>query len=133
MIDRVGAPVSDIPRSRAFFAAALAPLGCSGIMEFGPDATDMDPAAAGFWRDGEPDLWIGGEEGLTGVLHVALSASDRATVEAFHAAALAAGGRDNGGPGLRPHDHSSCSAAFVRDPEGHNIELVCHAPACPPV
>ncbi|MFL9823738.1 VOC family protein [Rhodoplanes sp. SY1] len=129
MIDHVGFPVADYAVSRAFYAAALAPLGYSLIMEFGPDETDMGHAAAGFGRDGKPDFWIGGEGGLTGVLHVALAAPDRVTVDAFHAAALAAGGRDNGGPGLRPHYHPSYYAAFVLDPDGHNIEVVCHVPA----
>lgn len=129
MIDHVGFPVSDYSRSRAFYVAALAPLGYGVIMEFGPGETESGHAAAGFGRDGKPDFWIGGEGGLHGVLHVALAAPDRATVDAFHRAALAAGGIDNGGPGLRPHYHPSYYAAFVLDPDGHNIEVVCHAPA----
>ncbi|RAI45511.1 VOC family protein [Rhodoplanes roseus] len=129
MIDHLGFPVSDYARSRDFYAAALAPLGYGIVMEFGPDETDMGHSAAGFGRDGKPDFWIGGEGGLQGVLHVALAAPDRATVDAFHAAAMAAGAVDNGPPGLRPHYHPNYYAAFVRDPDGHNIEVVCHAPA----
>jgi len=129
VIDHVGFPVSDYTRSKAFYAAALAPLGYALMMEVGGDALESGHAAAGFGRDGKPDFWIGGEGGLTGVLHVAIAAADRATVDAFHAAALAAGGRDNGGPGLRPQYHPDYYAAFVLDPDGHNIEAVCHRPA----
>lgn len=129
MIDHIGFPVSDFSRSRAFYAAALAPLGYGVIMEFGPGETHTGLPGAGFGRDGKPDFWIGGEGAITGRLHVAFAAPDRATVDAFHAAALAAGGTDNGAPGLRPHYHPSYYGAFVLDPDGHNIEAVCHAPA----
>jgi len=127
MIDHVGFPVSDYERSKAFYTAALAPLGYALIMEVGQ--ADNDDRAAGFGRDGKPDFWIGGEGGLDGVLHVAIVADDRATVDAFHRAALAAGGADNGAPGPRPHYHPGYYAAFVRDPDGHNVEAVCHRPA----
>jgi catechol 2,3-dioxygenase-like lactoylglutathione lyase family enzyme len=127
MIDHVGFPVSDYEKSKAFYAAALAPLGYVLVMEVGQAEND-DPAA-GFGRDGKPDFWIGGEGGLNGVLHVAIVAGDRATVDAFYRAAIAAGGVDNGPPGLRPHYHSNYYAAFVRDPDGHNVEAVCHRSA----
>lgn len=129
MIDHVGFPVSDYARSKAFYTQALAPLGYGLIMEFGGDKTESVAAAAGFGRDGKPDFWIGGEGGLTGVLHVAVTTDSRGAVEAFHKAALAAGGKDNGPPGLRPHYHANYYGAFVLDPDGHNIEAVCHAPA----
>jgi catechol 2,3-dioxygenase-like lactoylglutathione lyase family enzyme len=127
MIDHVGFPVSDYARSKAFYSQALAPLGYALIMEVGE--TESGSPAVGFGRGGKPDFWIGGEGGLTGVLHIAIVADDRRTVDAFYRAALAAGGRDNGAPGLRPHYHPNYYGAFVLDPDGHNIEAVCHAPA----
>ena len=129
MIDHVGFPVSDYARSKEFYTRALAPLGYALIMEFGGDKTESGAAAAGFGRDGKPDFWIGGEGGLKGVLHVAMAVDDRAAVDAFHRAALEAGGSDNGAPGVRAHYHPNYYGAFVLDPDGHNIEAVCHAPA----
>jgi catechol 2,3-dioxygenase-like lactoylglutathione lyase family enzyme len=128
MLDHIGFPVSDYERAKAFYAAALAPLGYTLIMEVGGDTTDSDFPAAGFGANGKPDFWIGGEGGVNRSLHVAIVAKDRDTVDAFHAAALAAGGRDNGPPGLRPHYHPHYYGAFVLDPDGHNIEAVCHTP-----
>jgi catechol 2,3-dioxygenase-like lactoylglutathione lyase family enzyme len=129
MIDHVGFPVSDYARLKAFYAHALAPLGYTLIMEVGPQQTESGSPAAGFGINGKPDFWIGGEGGLNGVLHIAIVAKDRAAVDAFHRAALAAGGKDNGAPGLRPHYHANYYGAFVLDPDGHNVEAVCHAPA----
>lgn len=126
MIDHVGFPVSDYVRSKAFYAEALAPLGYELVMELDAAHTEARAPAAGFGRSGKPDFWIGGEGGLNKPLHVALVAMDRASVDAFYAAALRAGGVDNGGPGLRPQYHASYYAAFVLDPDGHNIEAVCH-------
>jgi catechol 2,3-dioxygenase-like lactoylglutathione lyase family enzyme len=126
MIDHIGFSVSDYARAKAFYTAALAPLGYTVVMEVGSGETESGYVAVGFGRDGKPDFWIGGEGGLRGVLHVAIAADNRAAVDAFHKAALAAGGADNGGPGLRPHYHPSYYAAFVLDPDGHNIEAVCH-------
>jgi catechol 2,3-dioxygenase-like lactoylglutathione lyase family enzyme len=125
MIDHIGFPVSDYARSRSFYEKALAPLGYVLIMEFAE--TESGSPACGFGKDGKPDFWIGGEGGLTGVLHVALAADDRATVDAFYRSALAAGGTDNGAPGLRPQYHPNYYGAFVLDPDGHNVEAVCHA------
>ncbi len=85
--------------------------------------------AAGFGIGGKPDFWIGGEGGLDRPLHVAIVAKNRTAVDSFYAAALAAGGRDNGAPGIRAHYHPNYYGAFVLDPDGHNIEAVCHAPA----
>lgn len=129
MIDHIGFPVSDYERAKAFYARALAPLGYRLIMEIGADKTESAYPAAGFGANGKPDFWIGGEGGIDPPLHVAIAAKDRASVDAFHAAALAAGGRDNGPPGLRPHYHPHYYGAFVLDPDGHNIEAVCHTPA----
>jgi catechol 2,3-dioxygenase-like lactoylglutathione lyase family enzyme len=129
MLDHVGFSVSDYERSKAFYALALAPLGYTLIMEVGADRTEAGHPAAGFGAGGKPDFWIGGEGGINHPLHVAIAAKDGASVDAFHRAALAAGGKDNGAPGLRPHYHSNYYGAFVLDPDGHNIEAVCHAPA----
>ena len=129
MIDHIGFPVSDYERAKAFYTRAFAPLGYTLIMEVGADKTESTSPAAGFGASGKPDFWIGGEGGINRPLHVAIVAKDRATVDAFYAAALAAGGRDNGRPGLRPHYHPHYYGAFVLDPDGHNIEAVCHTPA----
>jgi catechol 2,3-dioxygenase-like lactoylglutathione lyase family enzyme len=127
MIDHVGFPVSDYARAKAFYEKALAPLGYALIKEVQQDAHDAK--ACGFGREGKPDFWIGGEGGLERALHIAIAAESRAMVDAFHRAALAAGGKDNGAPGLRPRYHPNYYGAFVLDPDGHNIEAVCHKPA----
>ncbi len=132
MLDHVGFPVADFARSRAFYATTLAPLGISVVMEVSADQTG-GAAHAGFGDAGKPYFWIGSGGALTGRegarLHVCFTAPDRAGVDAFYAAAMAAGARDNGAPGLRPHYHPNYYGAFVLDPDGHNIEAVCHAPA----
>jgi catechol 2,3-dioxygenase-like lactoylglutathione lyase family enzyme len=120
VLDHVGIRVSDFEQSKRFFAEALSPLGYELLME-------PSISAAGFGRRGKPDFWIGqGDPGQP--VHIAFAASDRASVDAFHEEALAAGGRNNGGPGLRPEYHQSYYAAFVFDPDGNNIEAVCHEP-----
>jgi catechol 2,3-dioxygenase-like lactoylglutathione lyase family enzyme len=121
MIDHVGLKVSDVERSRRFYEAALAPLGYRVLMDFGEFAIGFGGA------NGKADFWIGVSEPVT-VCHLAFASPDRATVKAFHAAALAAGGRDNGAPGLRGHYHPDYYGAFVLDPDGNNVEAVCHAP-----
>jgi catechol 2,3-dioxygenase-like lactoylglutathione lyase family enzyme len=126
MIDHVGFPVSDYERSKAFYGKALAPLGYVLVMEVRQD--EHDSPAAGFGASGKPDFWIGGEGGLNRAMHVAIAAGDRAAVDAFYHAALAAGAKDNGAPGLRPHYHPDYYGAFVLDPDGHNVEAVCHKP-----
>jgi catechol 2,3-dioxygenase-like lactoylglutathione lyase family enzyme len=128
MIDHLGFSVSDYDRAKAFYAKALAPLGYSLIMEVTQEQGSDFPAA-GFGADGKPDFWIGGEGGIDKPMHVAILAKDRAAVDAFYHAAIAAGGRDNGPPGIRAHYHPDYYGAFVRDPDGHNIEAVCHDPA----
>lgn len=127
MIDHIGFPVSDYERAKAFYRAALAPLDYVLVLEV--RRSDNDAPAAGFGANGKPDFWIGGEGGLDKPLHVAILAKNRAAVDAFHRAAIAAGGRDNGAPGIRAHYHPDYYGAFVLDPDGHNIEAVCHAPA----
>src|SRR4051794_2319521 len=119
MIDHISLRVSDLPRAVDFYKAALAPLGYEVLMEF-PDTIAM---GAG----GKPDLWITGTDEPVNPTHIALS-SVREAVNAFHRAALTAGGTDNGEPGLRPDYHPHYYAAFVTDPEGNNVEVVCHSP-----
>ena len=119
MFDHIGIKVTDLPRSIAFYTQALAPLGY--------DALKTYDLAAGFGEKGKPDFWIstGGAPGAAGN-HVCFHTSSRAVVRAFHAAALAAGGTDNGAPGVRADYHPNYYGAFVLDPDGHNIEAVCH-------
>jgi len=122
MIDHTGFGVSDYAASKAFYERALAPLGISLIME-------VMEAAAGFGSGGKPIFWL--EERRTPVteVHVAFLAKDRATVDAFHAAGLEAGGKDNGAPGVRATYHPNYYGAYVLDPDGNNVEAVCHTPA----
>jgi catechol 2,3-dioxygenase-like lactoylglutathione lyase family enzyme len=120
MIDHVTADVTDVERAKAFYSQALAPLGYSLQAEF--------PGAAGFGTgEGIPDFWISSSEDR-GATHVAFTAPDRAAVDAFHAAATAAGAEDNGAPGIREHYHQNYYAAFVHDADGNNIEAVTHGP-----
>ena len=126
MIDHVGFPVSDYVTSKLFYERALAPLGYELIVEVGEN--EMGPPAAGFGIGGNPDFWIGGEGGLNRAMHIAIVAKDRAMVDAFYRAAIAAGARDNGAPGIRAHYHPNYYGAFVLDPDGHNIEAVCRLP-----
>jgi catechol 2,3-dioxygenase-like lactoylglutathione lyase family enzyme len=128
MIDHTGVTVSDYARSKAFYTRALAPIGYSLILEV-PAALTGRGDAAGFGAAPKPDFWIGGGTPNVPPVHVAFRVDTRAQVDAFHAAALAAGGRDNGPPGLRSYYHPDYYGAFVLDPDGHNVEAVCHAPA----
>ena len=128
MIDHVGFSVSDYERAKAFYGAALAPLGYTLLREMPAEKTEAGFAAAGFGADKKPDFWIAGEGKLERPVHVAIIAKDRDSVDAFYRAALAAGGKDNGAPGLRPRYHPNYYAAFVLDPDGHNIEAACHTP-----
>ncbi len=122
MIDHTGVNVEDLEASREFYTAALAPLGYELLLE-------LHGAMAGFGEAGKPDFWIVGGEANTPRVHVAFRADTRQEVEAFYEAALSAGGRDNGAPGLRPQYHPDYYAAFVLDLDGHNVEAVCHLPA----
>jgi catechol 2,3-dioxygenase-like lactoylglutathione lyase family enzyme len=128
MLDHIGIPVSDYERSKSFYEKALAPLGYALLMEVGQEV-GKGHRAAGFGAEGKPDFWIGGEGGLNRAVHIAITAKDRAIVDAFYRAAIAAGAKDNGPPGPRPQYHPNYYGAFVLDPDGHNIEAVCHAPA----
>ncbi len=119
MLDHTGVSVTDIGKAKAFYGAALAPLGYTILMEW--------EQFAGLGVAPKPDFWIGQGAPNEPRVHVAFRAETRATVDAFYQAALAAGGRDNGAPGLRPHYHANYYGAFGLDPDGHNIEAVCHA------
>jgi catechol 2,3-dioxygenase-like lactoylglutathione lyase family enzyme len=116
MFDHVGLKVKDVEASVRFYIAALAPLSyvlCSS-----------DASSAGFGPPGEPALWLSKHAKAPGGAHVAFRAKDRASVDRFHAAGLAAGGRDNGGPGPRPDYGPKYYAAFLIDPDGNNVEAV---------
>jgi catechol 2,3-dioxygenase-like lactoylglutathione lyase family enzyme len=128
MIDHVGFAISDLDRSSAFYAAALAPLGIAELMRVTPEQTEAGGTAIGYGKDNKPFFWIGDNERVGQGTHVAFMADSRAQVDAFHAAALAAGGTDHGAPGIRAHYHPDYYAAFVLDPDGANIEAVCHRP-----
>jgi catechol 2,3-dioxygenase-like lactoylglutathione lyase family enzyme len=127
MIDHTGFNVSNPKQSRAFYDAALKPLGYGVQMEV-PTAVTGGLVVLGYGPPGKPDFWLAEGAPNTPRLHIAFRADSRAVVDAFYAAAMAAGGTDNGPPGIRAHYHPSYYAAFVRDPDGHNIEAVCHTP-----
>jgi catechol 2,3-dioxygenase-like lactoylglutathione lyase family enzyme len=124
ILDHVGLKVSDFDRSVAFYREALATLGIDLLSEmtFGRDRI------GGFGKDGRPTFWISNGAAGRGETHVAFIAASRAEVEAFYSVALSMGGRDNGPPGIRAHYHPNYYGAFVLDPDGHNIEAVCHGP-----
>lgn len=127
MIDHTGVTVSDFGRSRRFYEQALAPLGYALLMELSADVTGHADVA-GFGEPPKPDFWISSGRPNTPPVHVAFRVASRDRVDAFYRAALAAGGTDNGPPGVREHYHPHYYAAFVHDPDGHNIEAVCHDP-----
>jgi catechol 2,3-dioxygenase-like lactoylglutathione lyase family enzyme len=120
MIDHLGLGASDYEASKSFYLKALAPLGVSAVME--------GPFGVGLGREGKPTFWLHQTADKVSPLHLAFAARDRKEVDEFYKAALAAGGRDNGAPGLRPHYHPNYYGAFVIGPDGHNIEAVCHEP-----
>ncbi|WP_282077285.1 VOC family protein [Epibacterium ulvae] len=130
MIDHITFGVSDFKRSVAFYDQALKPLGVARL--FTPDPSTTEGVQVTGYGDDRPWLWLAEEDTTTGKLHIALSASTRSAVDAFYHAALQAGARDNGPPGLRPHYHPNYYAAFVYDPDGHNIEAVCHITSSAP-
>jgi len=124
MIAHVGIQVSDIERSKKFYIEALKPIGYRMIREYG--ITPSRPAAsAGFGEPPRADLWLYQGEPSPNTSHIAFQVGRRALVDAFHEAAIAAGGRDNGKPGLRPQYNANYYGAFVLDPDGYNIEAVC--------
>ncbi|MGZ3723662.1 MAG: VOC family protein [Bdellovibrionales bacterium] len=122
MIDHTGVNCSDIKKSKAFYAKALAPLGYEVLLEFEADGDQH----VGFGSQGKADFWLAEGTPQKPHIHIAFRAADHKTVEAFYKAALAAGGKDNGKPGPRPHYHNKYYGAFVWDPDGHNIEACCH-------
>ena len=124
IIDHTSLSVGDFPAMLAFYEKALAPLGITVMMRFGKDITG-NVEVAGLGRE-KPFLWIADGGKTTPHVHLAIRTESNAEVDAFYRAALEAGGRDNGGPGLRPHYHANYYGAFVIDPEGHNLEAVCH-------
>jgi catechol 2,3-dioxygenase-like lactoylglutathione lyase family enzyme len=128
MLDHITFTVSDVERARAFYDEALAPLGVSVMMSVSAEESGGE-AYVGYGTNGKACFWFSGGSPLTGRLHVAFVTERRALVDAFYAAALAAGGSDNGAPGVRAHYHPDYYGAFVLDPDGHNIEAVCHSPA----
>ena len=126
LLDHVGFGVSDFDASRAFYDAALGALGITRTAEV---VLDGDHRACGYGRQGRhPEIWFSSVGVSRGRLHIAFVARNRDEVAAFHAAALTAGGRDHGAPGLRPEYHEHYYGAFVYDPDGNNIEAVTHTP-----
>jgi catechol 2,3-dioxygenase-like lactoylglutathione lyase family enzyme len=120
IIDHMGIVVSDFARSKAFYTQCLAPLGIGLVMEH--------EGWAGFGKSGKPEFWFGAEGQAHAQMHIAFSAHSRDEVDRFYQAALAAGATDNGAPGIRSMYHPNYYGAFVYDPDGHNIEAVCHQP-----
>ena len=120
MFDHIGIGATHLKASKEFFLKALAPLDVSVVMEF--------PDAVGLGRDRKPSFWLGASTAQCGPLHLAFTAETRSQVDDFYRRALAAGGKDNGPPGLRPQYHPDYYGAFVIGPDGHNVEAVCHKP-----
>ena len=120
MFDHIGIGVTDYEASKAFFLAALKPIGVGVVME--------GQYGLGLGKDRKPSFWLHPDPGKHSPLHLAFTADNRKQVDEFHRAALATGGRDNGEPGLRPHYHATYYGAFVIGPDGHNVEVVCHKP-----
>ena len=132
MIDHTGITVTDFAASKAFYASALAPVGYTLVMEL-PASVTGHADVAGFGEAPKPDFWVtqatAQKPAHNVTIHFAFRAGNRAQVDAFYTAALQAGGTDNGAPGIREHYHPNYYGAFVLDPDGHNIEVVCHEPA----
>ena len=127
MIDHTGVDISDPVKSRHFYEKALEPLGYKVLMQVPLEVT-KGVVVLGFGVPPKPDFWIHEGTPQTPKVHIAFRAENRGQVDAFYQAAMAAGGRDNGAPGLRPHYHPNYYGAFVLDPDGHNIEACCHLP-----
>lgn len=120
MFDHVGIGVTNLAASKSFFLKALQPLGVAVAME--------GPYGVGMGQNGKPSLWLSETKERPAPLHLAFTAANRKQVDEFYKAAMAAGGKDNGAPGLRPHYHADYYGAFVIGPDGHNVEAVCHKP-----
>lgn len=127
MIDHTGVSVSDFARSKAFYSKTLSAIGYALLMEF-PASVTGHADVAGFGEPPKADFWVSQGTPNHPPMHVAFRVSSRAQVDAFYQAAMAAGARDNGAPGVRPHYHEHYYGAFVLDLDGHNIEAVCHSP-----
>jgi catechol 2,3-dioxygenase-like lactoylglutathione lyase family enzyme len=125
MIDHTGISVSDMERSKRFYTSALAAIGYALLRDF-PASVTGHTDAAGYGAEGVPDFWLSKGPPNDPPIHIAFRARNREQVDAFYAAAIAAGGKDNGKPGLRPQYHANYYGAFVLDPDGHNVEAVCH-------
>jgi len=120
VFDHIGIGASNLEASKTFFVKALAPLGVTVVMEV--------PDGVGLGRDHKPSFWLSASTVKCGPLHLAFTAETRSQVDDFYRRAMAAGGRDNGPPGLRPQYHAHYYGAFVIGPDGHNVEAVCHRP-----
>ena len=129
MLDHIGLSVADYPKAKAFYDAVMPTIGASCVMAVAAEETGGTYEGAGYGLNGKPSFWIGTGGRTKGSLHIAFVAESRAAVDAFYAAAIAAGGTDNGPPGIRAHYHPNYYGAFVFDLDGHNIEAVCHKPA----
>ena len=127
MIDHTGVTVSNIKKSKAFYERALAPLGYEVLKEFTKEQTG-GTHVVGLGAQGKTDFWLGEGTPQKPHIHIAFRAANHKAVDSFYKAALADGGKDNGAPGPRPHYHNNYYGAFVWDPDGHNIEAVCHDP-----
>ncbi len=127
MIDHSGLNVSNPVKSRHFYDSALAPLGYKMMVEIPKEFTGGS-VVCGYGVPPKPDFWLSEGKPQQPHIHIAFRADNHAQVDAFYKAALAAGGKDNGAPGPRPHYHENYYGAFVLDPDGHNIEAVCHDP-----
>jgi catechol 2,3-dioxygenase-like lactoylglutathione lyase family enzyme len=127
MLDHIGLAVANLQKSRQFYLVALAPLSIGIVMEVTKEQSG-NYAGAGFGAGNKPSFWIGTGDHLSGPMHVSFTASTRADVDAFYKAALSVGGRDSGAPGVRAHYHPNYYGAFVLDPDGNNVEAVCHGP-----
>ena len=127
MIDHTGLNISDATKSKSFYEKALAPIGYQLLYTVPPEYTG-GKAVMGFGEPPKPDFWISEGTPNNPPIHIAFRVESRKQVDDFYKAALEAGGRDNGAPGLRPHYHPDYYGAFVLDPDGHNIEAVCHRP-----
>ena len=126
-VDHTSLSVSDFAKAKAFYVAALKPLGVTVLMEF-PKAVTGNFDIAGLGSNGKPFFWLADAGKTTPRVHLAFVADSRAEVDAFYKAAIAAGGRDNGPPGVRTMYHPTYYGAFVIDADGHNVEAVCHKP-----
>ena len=127
MIDHTGIVASDFDKSKEFYSKALSSIGYKLLMEF-PASVTGHTDVAGFGEPPKPDFWISRGSPNNPPVHVAFRVANRALVDAFYKAAIAAGGQNNGAPGLRSHYHPDYYGAFVYDPDGHNVEAVCHFP-----